>query len=129
MTPDADTPEGADRRRPRWVYGRGREPDVRFSLANERTFLAWVRTSLALLAAGVGLVAVGPPLPAPLRVTITVALLGLGTVGPIAGWVGWARAERAIREDRPLPAGSFPLVLVAGVVLGGVLLVVGLLPR
>jgi uncharacterized membrane protein YidH (DUF202 family) len=28
----------------------GREPDHRFTLANERTFLAWMRTSLALLA-------------------------------------------------------------------------------
>ena len=44
-----------DRRVPRRVYGVGDEPDVRFSLANERTFLAWVRTSLALLAAGVAL--------------------------------------------------------------------------
>ena len=43
------------RRRPGWVYGRGHEPDVRFSLANERTFLAWIRTALALLAAGVAL--------------------------------------------------------------------------
>ena len=30
----------------------GEEPDYRFTLANERTFLAWVRTALGLLAGG-----------------------------------------------------------------------------
>lgn len=29
-------------------------PDPRFSLANERTVLAWLRTSLAFVAAGLG---------------------------------------------------------------------------
>ena len=43
------------RRFPRRVYGVGTEPDARFSLANERTFLAWIRTALALIAAGVAL--------------------------------------------------------------------------
>ena len=40
-----------DRRFPRSVYGEGEEPDPRFSLANERTFLAWLRTALAMYAA------------------------------------------------------------------------------
>lgn len=31
----------------------GTEPDYRFTLANERTFLAWIRTALALIAGGV----------------------------------------------------------------------------
>ena len=43
------------RRRPGWVYDEGEEPDARYSLANERTFLAWIRTALAVLAAGVAL--------------------------------------------------------------------------
>ena len=30
----------------------GHEPDYRFTLANERTFLAWIRTSLGLMAVG-----------------------------------------------------------------------------
>lgn len=42
-------------RRPRWVYGQGDDPDYSYSLANERTFLTWVRTALALLASGVAL--------------------------------------------------------------------------
>ncbi|MGB6454192.1 MAG: DUF202 domain-containing protein, partial [Streptosporangiaceae bacterium] len=32
------------------------EPDARFTLANQRTFLAWSRTALALVAAGLGIV-------------------------------------------------------------------------
>ena len=48
-----------DGRFPRAVFGEGEEPDARFTLANERTFLAWVRTSLALLAAVLGVLIVG----------------------------------------------------------------------
>ena len=40
---------------PAFVYRDGQEPDPRFSLANERTFLAWIRTALALAAAAIGL--------------------------------------------------------------------------
>ena len=50
--------KGDLQRFPRQVYGHGEDPDPRFSLANERTFLAWIRTTLALLAAGVALEAV-----------------------------------------------------------------------
>ena len=31
----------------------GKTPDYRFTLANERTFLAWIRTALALMAGAV----------------------------------------------------------------------------
>jgi putative membrane protein len=64
---------------PSWVYAAGTAPDPRFSLANERTFLAWVRTSLALLAGGVGL------------------------LGAAVAWARWAAAERAMRLRQPLP--------------------------
>ncbi len=50
----------APTRFPRQVFDRGEEPDARFTLANERTFLAWIRTSLALLAGGVALHVLGP---------------------------------------------------------------------
>ena len=52
--PDPD-PAGDDARSGRFeqrVLGPGREPDPRFSLANERTFLAWIRTALTLLGGG-----------------------------------------------------------------------------
>jgi putative membrane protein len=99
----------------------GEDPDPRFSLANERTFLAWVRTSLALLATGVALEVVGTlPDPVPLL------FAGIGTIGPLAGWVGWARTERALRLDRPLPSGGLSVLVVAGTVLGGTLVAAGL---
>jgi putative membrane protein len=40
--------------------GHEREPDYRFTLANERTFLAWQRTALGLLAAAVAAVQLLP---------------------------------------------------------------------
>lgn len=48
-------PDDADRRWPTKLYSVGSDPDPRFSLANERTLLAWIRTSLAFLALGVAL--------------------------------------------------------------------------
>lgn len=117
-----------DRRFPRGVYARGTEPDARFSLANERTFLAWVRTALALLAGGVALEALDVPVEPHLRLAASVVLLVLGLVAPAQAWFGWARAERALREQRPLPAPAGG-PLAAGVALAGVLVLVGLLVR
>ena len=51
-----------DRRRfPRSVFDGGEDPDPRFSLANERTFLAWLRTGLALVVAGLAVEALDVP--------------------------------------------------------------------
>ena len=114
-TPDIDP--AARRPWPTWVYGVGREPDFRFSLANERTFLAWVRTSLALLAGGVALDAVDIDGPDGLQTAVSVALLVLGLLGAAAAWLRWAATERAMRLRRPLPATAvlawIALVLMA----------------
>jgi putative membrane protein len=116
-----------DRRFPRSVYGRGEEPDARFSLANERTFLAWLRTSLALLAGGVALEALALPLQPGLRLAAAVVLVALGVVAPVQAWAGWAGSERAVRERRPLPAPVLAGPLAAGLVLAGVLVLLGIL--
>jgi putative membrane protein len=89
---------------PSWVYGAGSTPDHRFSLANERTFLAWVRTSLALLAGGVALDAVELDGPRGLQTVIAVVLVLLGLLGAAAAWLRWAATERAMRLRRPLPS-------------------------
>jgi len=123
----ADAPEGGPRRFPRRVYGVGGEPDPRFSLANERTFLAWVRTSLALLAAGVALEALALPVDAALRLASAVVFVVLGLLAAAQAWLGWARAEVALRRGRPLPAPTLAPVVAGGVVLASALLVVGLL--
>jgi putative membrane protein len=115
------------RRWPRWVYETGSEPDARFSFANERTFLAWIRTALALLAAGVALDAVPLPIPGPLRTLIAAVFVLLGLTCAVASWVRWARAERAMRRGEPLPSVGFGAVLAAFVLVVGLgLLVAGL---
>ncbi|MDF9875757.1 putative membrane protein [Cellulosimicrobium cellulans] len=113
----------ADTRRPRSVYGVGTEPDARFSLANERTALAWVRTGLGLVAGGVALTsfATFADMPGVLDVVAGVAcLVGAGFAG--YALVSWRRNERALRLRRRLPAPSGLPVLVVGVVILALLL-------
>lgn len=110
----------------------GTPPDYRFSLANERTFLAWLRTGLALVAGGLAAAQFLPRLPlAHLRELIAVGLLLLGAAVAVRAVDHWARCERAIRRDQPLPTSRFPavlaltvaavsLVLVSAVVVGAV---------
>ncbi|MFP4310506.1 MAG: YidH family protein [Nitriliruptoraceae bacterium] len=104
-------------RRPRRVFDVGEEPDPRFTLANERTLLAWLRTALALVVAGVAVVAlsdlVTPPWLADL--TAVTAFLG-GGVTALLGYVQWQRVERALRQREPLPAGLGTAVILATIV-------------
>lgn len=115
------------KRWPGWVYDGGEEPDYRFTFANERTYLAWIRTSLALLAAGVALDVVTLSIPDGVQQGISLVLVALGLVSALAAWVRWAMAERALRRSAPLPtfglAALFTLVLaVVAVVLAAVML-------
>ncbi|TGD90480.1 DUF202 domain-containing protein [Mycolicibacterium sp. CH28] len=94
----------------------GTDPDYRFTLANERTFLAWLRTGLALLAGAVALASLVHDFgPRPLRLTITILLLVLSLIVTTGSYLRWDRAERALRENRPLPADPMPRIIVAGV--------------
>jgi putative membrane protein len=106
------------------------EPDYRFSLANERTFLAWIRTSLALVAAGVGVAQLLPGLgPRTARLVLGVALVALAFIAAVTSYPRWAKTERAMRQGAPLPVSQVPQVLAAGVsaiiALALVLLLVG----
>jgi putative membrane protein len=112
---------------PRWVFGAGDEPDARFSLANERTFLAWIRTSLALSAAGVALEAVELPVAPGFRTASALLLVVLGVLAPVLAWLRWAALERGIRLARPLPAPLLGPVLAVGITVASLLLLVGLL--
>ncbi|WP_432843685.1 YidH family protein [Dactylosporangium sp. CA-092794] len=104
----------------------GNTPDYRFSLANERTFLAWLRTALALIGGGL---AVAQFLPAHrLREVMAVSLFALGGLVAIRAVDHWARSERAIRLGEALPPSRFPAVLAIVVAVGaGALLVATLL--
>ncbi|GIE93780.1 YidH family protein [Paractinoplanes rishiriensis] len=106
----------------------GSTPDYRFSLANERTFLAWIRTGLALIAGGLASAQFLPPMPIRhLRETIAIALLVLGAVVALRAVDHWARIERAMRHGRELPASRFPAILAIIVAAGALLLVVAVL--
>lgn len=113
------------------LLGGGTEPDPRFSLANERTFLAWIRTSLALLAGGVGIEAFARDIfTSAWRQVLAVALIALAMLlSATAAW-RWLQIERAMRRRRPLPL-SFPAIWLAvgttivAVVIGVVFLVRG----
>lgn len=118
-----------DSRFPASVYEVGEEPDARFSMANERTFLAWIRTALALLAAGIALEAFDLALHPGFRLAASLVLIGVGTLIPLNAWWSWARTERALRSDKPLPSnlGALPLGIAVGV--AGLLVVCGVLWR
>ena len=114
------------RRFPAWVYGVGGEPDPRFSLANERTFLAWIRTALALVAGGVALEAVAAPMEPRLRLGAAILFVVLGLGAAAQAWLGWARTERAMRRGVALPGNTVAPLLTVGLLLAIVVVVAGL---
>ena len=107
---------------PQEVRSVGTTPDYRFSLANERTFLAWLRTALALVGGGL---AVAQFLPGHrLRMVIAVSLFALGALVAIRAIDHWARSERAMRLGEALPRSRFPGILSLIVAVGAVALLV-----
>ena len=108
----------------------GTEPDPRFTLANERTFLAWIRTSLALLAGGVAVEAFMAGLLGPeLRKTIAVLLLVLALVIGGGSFFRWLNVERAMRSNTPLPLPLIAPVLAIGGALVAAIMVVFVIAR
>ena len=94
----------------------GTDPDYRFTLANERTFLAWVRTGLGLLAGAIALASLVHDFgPRPIRVGMTILLLVLSLTITVGAYVRWDGIERALREQRQLPTDPLPRLLGLGV--------------
>jgi putative membrane protein len=94
----------------------GTEPDPRFSYANERTFLAWNRTALALVAAGLAATSLLPQFSVPGgRRLIGVPLILLGALLAAISYRRWDANERAMRLRQPLPASHLGAILAAGV--------------
>jgi putative membrane protein len=104
-------------RPPEQATGRsaGSEPDYRFTLANERTFLAWFRTALALIAGGVAVVQLVPALAFPgtrnvLGILLAVAGGGLSS----AAVLRWRGVQAAMRREEDLPPTRIPVILGLG---------------
>ncbi|WP_420081282.1 YidH family protein [Streptomyces sp. JL4002] len=102
----------------------GETPDYRFSLANERTFLAWIRTALALVGGGFAVDQFLPDLRWGVRVGMALALLAVGAACALRAVNHWVRCERAMRRGADLPLSRFPVVLSLGVGLVAVAMVV-----
>jgi putative membrane protein len=104
------------------------EPDVQLSFANERTFLAWERTALGLITAGLAITQLLPSFDFPGgRRLIGLPLIGLGIVIAAVSYWEWHRNQEAIRHDLPLPQSRLPLVVaivVSVVALFGFILVI-----
>src|ERR1700689_3849643 len=92
------------------------EPDVRFTYANERTFLAWNRTALALIATGVAATQLLPDFHvAGGRRILGLPMIALGALVAVTSFYHWKANQRAMREGKPLPRSPMPLVLSIGI--------------
>ncbi|GJF11961.1 hypothetical protein NGTWS1803_21090 [Mycolicibacterium cyprinidarum] len=88
------------------------EPDYRFTLANERTFLAWIRTSLALIAGGIAVVQFVPEFRIPgVRHGLSIVLLAGGGLLAAQAVRRWQQVQAAMRRDQDLPTTHVPLLL------------------
>jgi putative membrane protein len=105
-----------------------REPDVRFSYANERTFLAWIRTALGLMTAGLAITQLLPPFDFPGgRRLIGLPLIALGVLISLMSFTNWRANERSMRRGVPLPHSLLPritAVVVSIVAVVGFVLVI-----
>ncbi len=111
----------------------GEEPDPRFTFANERTFLAWNRTALALVSAGVAAAAFLRKELGDARLLVALPLLVLGGGLSLFSYRRWEALERAMRLRRPIPYSRVPRLLGFAIAalsaVAGVVVVVDLVGR
>ncbi len=106
------------------------QPDYRFTLANERTFLAWIRTSLALIAGGVALVQLVPSFGiAGVRHGLSVFLVCIGGVLAVLSVRRWQQVQDAMCRDAELPQSRLPMALGIALLAVTVMLLVLLIIR
>jgi putative membrane protein len=93
------------------------EPDARFTFANERTFLAWHRTALALVVAGLAIVQLLPPFPGvPIgRHLLALPLIVVGGGLSVGSYLEWVRHQRALRRGEPLGTSLLPRILAIAI--------------
>ena len=109
-------------------WAQGEEPDYRATLANERTFLAWIRTALALMAGSLAVIQLVTAASRVLRLAIAGYLIALAVAVTLVGYRQWRLRQGRMRLRRPL--GHSPvqfLVVLAVLVLGCLIAVVAAL--
>jgi putative membrane protein len=94
-----------------------REPDPRYTLANERTFLAWNRTALALVVAGLGIIQLLPPFKGVPwgRHLLGIPLVVLGALVSVTAYLEWQRNQAAMRRGTPMPRSVLPRLLAIAI--------------
>lgn len=101
------------------------EPDYRFTLANERTFLAWIRTALALIAGGVAVVQLVPAFSIPgVRHGLGMVLAAVGGVLAALAVRRWKTVQAAMRAGAELPPSRMPLLLGVAILAIAVMVIV-----
>jgi putative membrane protein len=97
----------------------GDDIDPRFSYANERTFLAWNRTGLALIGVGLAVANLLPPFELGFgRRMLALPLIALGALVSVLSLRDWIANERAMRSGERLPASRLPFLV--SIVVGAV---------
>ncbi|MBD8507692.1 DUF202 domain-containing protein [Hoyosella sp. G463] len=103
-------------------------PDERFTLASERTFLAWIRTSLGLMVAGIALIHVVPEFAnETIRSLIGGLLVVLAGTAAAAGLSRWHVVERALRTGSDMPGSKHLVALTTVVVLVSAIAVIAII--
>jgi inner membrane protein YidH len=93
----------------------GSDPDPRFTFANERTYLAWNRTALALIAGGLAVAQFVKVGVAGAQLIVALPLIALGAFMSYRSYHHWQRNEQALRLAQSLPASALPRILAYAV--------------
>ena len=101
------------------------DPDARFLLANERTLLAWIRTSLALQAGGLALAHFSGNVI--IQKVFSILIVALGGSMALIGYLRFRAADRAIRTQQLPSIGYAPILEAGGIVLIAVAILIGIL--
>jgi putative membrane protein len=91
----------------------GQDIDPRFTLANERTYLAWNRTALALVGGGLAAAQLLHFDSEAVRLLVALPPIAMGGALAVLSYRRWEANERAMRLGQPLPAGP-PRLLAYG---------------